>query len=128
MQGIECCLCPAYTYLVSNNRSHVMSLKETLSDMIDWTIKFTKDLINHSIEAAVSSIKSLWRNAEAVTILTLAGLGVTHFIGVIAVEHAALSILLISEMISPLIAVILIWGLIRLAMARKKYRINHAVA
>lgn len=105
-----------------------MSLKETLSDMIDWTIKFTKDLINHSIEAAVSSIKSLWRNAEAVTILTLAGLGVTHFIGVIAVEHAALSILLISEMISPLIAVILIWGLIRLAMARKKYRINHAVA
>lgn len=110
-------------------KTKIMSVKnnpiQSLKKVGNWIVAFTKDLINHSIEAAVNSVKSLWMNLEAVSILTLAALGVSHFIGVIAVSHPALSVLLVSEMLSPLIAVILIWGLIRLMQARKKYRVNN---
>ena len=113
----------------NETKSKIITVKnnpiESSKKVGNWIVAFTKDLINHSIEAAVSSAKSLWMNLEAVSILTLAGLGVSHFIGVIAVSHPALSVLLVSEMLSPLIAVILIWGLIRLMQARKKYRVNN---
>ena len=103
------------------------SLRVRLSNKLEWTVNFFKDVIDHAIESAIGTIKSLWRNAEAVAILTLGGLGISHFIGVVAVEHPTLAMLVIADMISPVIAVFVIWGLIRLAMARKAYRMSHVV-
>lgn len=87
-----------------------------------WNL--TADLIFDTAEAGIrsawGSVKSLVNNAESIAILTLAALGTAHFIGVIAIEHAFLATLLVSEMLSPVIAVGLIYLLIRVAMLRKK--------
>lgn len=99
--------------------------KVSIIKAMDWTIEFVKDTIDHAIIAGVNTVRSLYRNIEAVTILTFGALGISHFIGVIAVEHPGLAMLVVSDMIAPLIAVFVIWALVKISMARKQYRLNH---
>lgn len=113
-------------------RSSLASLKsepkQTLKRWAANGINFVIDAAISGAKAAWRSTVSLWNNLETVGILTLAGLGASHFIGEICVEHAALSALLVSELISPVIAVGGIYGLLKLSQWRKTRRLTHGLA
>lgn len=79
---------------------------------------FTK-LVIQNVKATV---KSLWRNAEGVAILTLGSLGTAHFVGSYVFENPTLANLIFAEMIGPVAAVGVIWLLLRSMIWRRNRR------
>lgn len=88
-------------------------------------LMFIDKVIYKVVKNTIKAVVDLINNIESVVILTLAGMGIAHFIGEVAITHEFLAFLLVSELISPVIAVIVIWALLRLAQWRRNYAIHY---
>jgi len=114
----------------SRIKRHLRALKETpileLKKIGNWIYNFTGEIVTRAVTHSWRTIKSLWRNAETVTILILAGMFVSHALGEVAIDHWLLALILSAEMISPAIGVLVISLLVSISVLRRKYRLAHA--
>lgn len=89
---------------------------------------FGVDVVIHAAKSAYTTLTNLYKNAESVAILTLAGIGVTSFIGELTIEHVLLSSLIATQMVPAVAGVASVWGLLQIASLRQQRHLRRAAA